>query len=561
MYKLSNKKFLKNFYFDVNTHNILRKGTISNDDEEIRTQHLQNIKLLSYQLKNIKRMNFMENGGKFYYDSKYYKTKIGILCNKSGSGKSFCILERIISQPKLPEYSIPTKSLGQFLHIFHNKSVFINTNLIVTSKILLYQWEFYIKTYTNLNYKSFQNNDGLTKIPILLQDNKCDIILIIDTAYNKFANFININNNNLVFSRIIFDSADSLNIKNCSELNSLFIWFLTSKPENLIFLNNIVYNINCDIEVNNENYQELISSKLINWKRYNGFNHNGYVYNIFKKLYSERFDINYSGIIVKCSNTLLLRYANIPKYNLIKLKCYLPNFAKYIKNYSKISLKKIEYDDYIITNSYKIYYTLDSLISILEKKKYNSQRIQELRSELDSCNSNCPICYEQLSKPLLITPCCQHTFHIKCIFKLYNNNSASCPYCNLKIKLNECYYFDKLIINKNKLSKINKLTNLLDSIIGKTLVYISDTNYKILNNKYKKRGCFIRNNNIDLNKNNIFYISNFQKIRGFHSELFDNLIITQAVNKPLYNDILNITQIPLRKKKLNVFDINYANLN
>ena len=47
MYKLSNKKFLKNFYFDVNTHNILRKGTISNDDEEIRTQHLQNIKLLS----------------------------------------------------------------------------------------------------------------------------------------------------------------------------------------------------------------------------------------------------------------------------------------------------------------------------------------------------------------------------------------------------------------------------------------------------------------------------------------------------------------------------------
>ena len=93
------------------------------------------------------------------------------------------------------------------------------------------------------------------------------------------------------------------------------------------------------------------------------------------------------------------------------------------------------------------------------------------------------------------------------------------------------------------------------------MVYISDTNYKILNNKYKKRGCFIRNNNIDLNKNNIFYISNFQKIRGFHSELFDNLIITQAVNKPLYKDILNITQIPLRKKKLNVFDINYANLN
>ena len=560
MYKLSNKEFLKSFYFDVNTHNILRKGTITNEDEEIKIQQLSNINLLSHQLKSIERMKFMENGGKFYYDSKYYTTKIGILCNKSGSGKSFSILERIITQPKLPEYIIPKKSLGQFLHIFHNKSLFINTNIIVISKILLNQWEFYIKNYTNLNYKCFNGKKKLVKISNWLLDHNCDIILIIDTFYNKFANFVNVNNNNLVFSRIIFDNADTLNIKNCTELNSLFIWFVTSKPENLIFLNNIVYNINCDIEVNNENYQELISSKLINWKRYNGFNHNGYVYNIFKKLYSERFNINYSGIIVKCSNSLLSRYTNIPKYNLIKLKCYLPNFTKYIKQYSKISSKELDYNDCIITNNYKIYYTIDSLINIIDKR-FNNSRIHELKNELEKSDSNCPICYEQLSKPLLITPCCQQPFHIKCIFQLYSSNISTCPFCNLKIKLNECYYLDKLIVNKNKLSKISKIIKLLDSITGKTLIYISDINYKILNSRYTKKGIFIKNNNIDLNKNNLFYISNFQKIRGFHSTLFDNLIITQEVNKQLYNDILNITQIPLRKKKLNVFDINYTNLN
>ena len=33
----------------------------------------------------------------------------------------------------------------------------------------------------------------------------------------------------------MFDKADSININNCKEINSIFYWFLTNQPQNLIF--------------------------------------------------------------------------------------------------------------------------------------------------------------------------------------------------------------------------------------------------------------------------------------------------------------------------------------
>jgi hypothetical protein len=558
MVKLSTKDFLDKIYQDVNIYNLLHLGTLNNYSENSDKQSLINIQLMPHQLKSLYKMKFMENGGKYYFKSNYYTTNIGILCNKSGSGKSLSMLERISQQIKLTDNIKPIKNISS-IKLYNNKSTFIKANLIIVPFYLIKQWEKYISTYSNLKAYSLNNEKDIQNIEKLLVQDTYDIYIIKDTIYNKFVKYLTITGINCIFSRIIFDNADSINIKNCQELKCSFTWYMTSTPENLIFLNNLVYYITNDQVINEENCEELLTSKIINWRKFRGISHKGLIYNTFKNIYKYRNLIDYKGIIVKCSNCLVNRYSKIPKYQVFKIKYTLPIIIKYLIENNNINLEIIENNEDLFLNNFNIYYNWNDLVNDLERKNININRLLELKKTLlKDQQLNCPICYENINKPILVTNCCYQVFHLKCIFKLHNIlKNTQCPFCTKRLNIKNCCYIDKLSIEKKK-SKLYQLSNLINKVTGNSLIYINKFEYNNLKNNYGIKGYFIQKKflqKINQSKNKIFFISDLKYINGIHTKNIDNIIIAKKINKNLQNNLIDITNICERKRSLILYKL------
>lgn len=560
MVKISTKDFLDKIYLDVNISNLLNSGTLNNYSEDDK-QSLTNIQLMPHQLKSTYKMRFMENGGKYYFKSNYYTTNIGILCNKSGSGKSISMLERINQQTKLRDSTQPIINISS-IKIYNNNISFIKANLIITPFYLIKQWENYITMYSNLKFNIINNEKDIQIIGKNLVQDTYEIYIIRDNIYNKFVKYLTNTGINYIFSRIIFDNAESLNIKNCKELNCSFTWYITPNPENLIFLNNLVYYIKNDHVINNDNYEELIKSEIINWRKFNGISHKGLIYNTFKNLYKHRNLIDYKGIVVKCSNCLVNRFCKIPKYKVFEIKYTLPIIIKYLIENKNINLETIEKNEDMFLNHFNIYYSWTELFNYLENKNINIPRILELKKTfLTNQKLNCPICYESINKPILVTNCCYHVFHLKCIFKLQNiSNHPQCPFCIKKLNIKNCFYIDKLSIKKN-LSKLDQLSNLINRVTGNSLIYINKLEYGNLTNNYGIEGNFIHKNflqKVSKSKNKNFFIGDFKYINGIHTKNIDNIIIAKKINAKLQNNLINITNIYGRIRSLNLYRlINY----
>lgn len=565
---MSNNNFIKNFYFDINTNNLIRRGTINEDSNEISNQHILNIKLYPYQKKVIKKMEFMENGGKYYFGSNYIKTNIGILGNKIGSGKSICILERIIKKTSLHENSNITKSIDNIINIGIFQKHVLKTNLIVIKKHLLNQWTYYIKHYTNLNYNYIVKKNTISLFEKSILENKNDILIITDSVYKHFANHLSKKYDTVVFSRIIYDNIDDLDLKKCPKINNNFMWFVTSKPENLIFLNNIVYNLNCENEnmVNENNFKELISNQIINWNKYVGLKNRGYIYKIFCKIYNNRFYIDYNSILVKCSDSLISKYTRKSKIITLNYNCSIPKYLNYSIKYGLINKKDMDIEGVFNINRVKMYVNHHHLINNLKKYSKNINRINEVNKVLTTKNyqnTSCPICYDNIRRPLIITPCCHQIFHIECLFKTYKN-MMKCPYCISDMNILDCFYLDKLELNKKIPNKIDQIIKILNNVKGRCLVYISSTNYEIIKKKFKNSILidYMHADTINNCKNNIFFLYSCSKIKGLHNAHFDNIIITKSEENEGDFDILkNISVDNNIQKKINMFTILYSNCN
>lgn len=101
-----------------------------------------------------------------YTDEKdYFKTSVGVLGDRVGSGKSYVILSLIASNDITSKSDINIKSHGfnkVVYYIQNNATSSIKTNLLVVPHNLATQWEYYIKTFGgNQNYKVIKTQKAL----------------------------------------------------------------------------------------------------------------------------------------------------------------------------------------------------------------------------------------------------------------------------------------------------------------------------------------------------------------------------------------------------------------
>lgn len=483
------------------------KGTLPNDavcyDKHIDIK----INLKRHQLQMLHKMIQLEECDIDLNDNEFLQTEMGILGNKVGSGKSFCILSLIIQKPRLHNRPFVKSKLGNSISVIRkrNNCDIKGGNLIVSPHhIMKSTWEYYLNMFTNLSYYVINNKS----FPIDLERIcEYDVVLCNAKNYNTFIKCCN-----FTWSRVIFDEVDTISIPACICPDYRFVWFVSSSLPNLLFPNGYY-------SFSNSNNRRI---------SINGLNHHGFIKDTFRSIEHSTITDNtntmLSHIFLKQSDIYVDQIIELPQPLEIYHKCKSPNYVHVLSNFVGIEMLNrmnagnyegcLEYmgctvdtKDNIITIICKdlnekvenLDRKIDYLSSLtirdserethvqkIEKTKLKKneiiQRIQDINKKLDDLdidqsNESCPICFDILNKNSIMLNCCKNIFCMKCIgnIMLYSNNTTNCkcPICRTIFNKSDLLHIRSTPLFKHELqTKEESLVKLInDNIDSKFLIF------------------------------------------------------------------------------------------
>lgn len=165
------------------------------------------------------------------YEGHKFKTTVGIIGDKVGSGKSYAILALVYTtlSESFPD-TVAFRSVGMDHVMLRATSTAapVNACVLVVPHNLTGQWEAYIEAFGQLRALVVKRRPTLAK---LVDVGQYDLIVVTSTLYNAFADA----HPNTRFKRVIFDEADGLSIPNCASLTASFTWFVTASYNNLVY--------------------------------------------------------------------------------------------------------------------------------------------------------------------------------------------------------------------------------------------------------------------------------------------------------------------------------------
>lgn len=520
-------------------NNILEYIYIINENENNAKQPEKiNILLKPHQLKMLNKCLQLEQSKIINKENNnIIKTSIGIIGDKVGSGKSYIILGLICNNYNINNNNMQIIHHNPLFKIYSDiycKLIYKNINILIVPHNIFQQWKLYINNI-NISVEYIKTQNQLKDIQF-----NTELILISSTLYNKFADIVN--NNKYIFSRVIFDEADSIKIPACKEIKSYFYWFVTSSIKNLLYptghycwINNLLNNIR-------------------------GICHNGFIKNTFVNLYqldihNNRQNIKY--IFLKNDDELIKKSFTIPDPIIHYIMCKNPtilnilndiisdkiqkmiNAGDIVSAIKEIDIQKTNETNLIKLVAMDLYNELDNkkidLESIMKKnykdlnKKENDinsinneinileDKINNIKNRLNDNNID-PITYEEIQNKIIVN-CCKQLFDFESISKyISSTNNPKCPMCRTIISK------DNLILIDNNDNNLN-INN--DSLLNKELDK-QDQLDLIFSNKIKNNARIIIFSEFSNTYENIINIMskhniNFKEMKG-NSNVINHII-------------------------------------
>jgi len=456
-----------NFYisgnqeFDINVDEI-------NEHSPKAIHPVCNIKLRPHQLSLLQRCLDYENESQKLHKfgslessvkhSDYFKTNIGVIADRVGSGKSYVILSIIFSNSIVTRDNTLIKSSGldNITYFFKDEKPVVKTCMIVIPHNLCSQWENYIKTFNNsISYKIINKHkafDNVKDDEKLLEN---DLIIVTATFFNKVSKICA--NKGVKLQRIFFDEVDSLNIPGCTNIDANFIWFVTASYGNVIYPRGF-------------SHHDPIKNRFICTA--SGIRNSGFIKNVFLDLYTNIPKELTKVLIIKNSETYIETSLQLPELFLHIIKCRTPltiNILNGLVDKNIIdSLNAGDVNSAISFISTHNKGTEDNIINLLidklNKQVTNLQinlrstdeffyddeldrehaksllvkKIEDLNGKINLIKDRiksgdlCTICYDSIDNKT-ITKCCQNSFCFKCIH-MWIDRKAVCPMCKNLLK-------------------------------------------------------------------------------------------------------------------------------
>lgn len=593
-----------------NRLNIIDNGTIDVNKDIITHSlcRIKNIKLKNHQLKSLNYMKQIENQNIESIESDVnISTNIGIYSDCVGAGKSITLLSLIDINNQIINTDIhEVYGCNNIFLKRKNTSISNKTTLIVVPHSICKQWEEYIIEYTDFTYCKINTK----KLFMSFEMTEYDIILITSTFYNTF---INKYNNNIIWNRVIFDEADTINIPSCVKPICNFTWFVTSTLHNLLFIHGYYYTLN---HINQDR-----SRRRIGIRHYvNGIKKHGYIKDVFRHL-DENADNILKHIIVKNKDSYVKESFHLEEPVKRMVLCKSPLYVNIVSNIvNRDVLRRLNAGDkdgaiellsdncnvntianivshvtseinIKIGNLQQELHFLTSLeFSRNDEMEQNKKKISNVELELEKQNNKlssikhkleeyksecCPICIDDFKDPLVCLSCCNNLYCMKCITQAIQTNPV-CPLCRSNITTDHFNVVSNKVITKEKDTKGHptKENALIDIIrqSEKTLVFSSYDNtwnsleHELKSNqiKYSKLSGHANSINYNINKFkngelDVLLLNSNNYGSGLNLQNTTDIIFYHKMSSDLESQVIGRAQRYGRKSTLNVHFLCYEN--
>ena len=414
-------------------------------------------------------MEKLENDNNIIKDGYTKSTKIGINADISGFGKTLSMLGLIARDKMEWNVEIPhvfetiiSEAKSRIKNYFISRYDKLPATLVLVSNSIIGQWEKELEK-TTLKYVVIKNSKTLE----VVRAEENDVIVVTPLHYNKLVTMYY----KFAWKRFIYDEPGHLKVAGMREIHAGFYWFVTATPEEILgqhkfckgnFMRDILVNIydpDCFItDLIIKNNPDFVKASF-------EMPETTYIYHkCYQPLYNviERFVSNSVRIMIEAGNIegAIDALGGEKTSNIVEL----------------IKSKKME-ELIDIDSKIEIYTLRDDQIKInqwLQKKERILEQIKEIEDKYnDMLQSECNICAEVLSSPVLETNC-QNLFCGKCLFKWLERKNT-CPLCRSDIDLKSLIYISpsslggelKYHEEKEKEVKMTKIEKIIDIIKSK----------------------------------------------------------------------------------------------
>lgn len=468
---------------------------IKENDPKIKRKKLGEFRLKDHQRRAVYIMQQRENDGFITQSGPgvnyQLQTKLGILADEPGVGKTLMVLSLIKLQKK---EQVTKKTEKVFMHSeeVYNLSCEVQlsnqipVSLIVVRSNLREQWEQEIKKTGLTYYICNRRKDGLTSLTKqqLLQ---YDILLCPSYTFNLVVEQYP----DVIWKRVVFDEADTIRIPKSREPNALFYWIVTATPEN-----------------------------------FPNFNQLGFLRKLVRGIQSHQIALNLS-IVKNDPNTI--KMADVQEeyvecqtpMEITLLHGHISQNAIEMLNAGDISGairemggKEENQDTVIQLATEKLKQELDNIwieFQMIKQQtlpdKIKNQRILSIASKWESKydrkksieqklkkiqDENCSICYSPLENPTKIDCDCHQLFCRDCITEWIKQNPV-CPLCRTHKNLGSLVIINNNVVNtkkrnRNLLSKNDNVLKLINETPNGRFLIFSNHHFTQLANFLTSKG-------------------------------------------------------------------------
>lgn len=409
-------------------------------------------------------------------------TKLGIICDKVGSGKSYTILSIILLNQDIAIYSDSVR-INQYASVLVPESYgdikSFKTNILVVPSPVIQQWVSYLEN-TTLKYVYIYNQKSLDEYfadtDHIDRLHNTDVILIGSKIYSKWYHIANeFGYSEFLFRRMIIDETVNISLPDNKAVNAKFYWFVTASYET------------SSLAIKNRGFIKKIWNFETD-EKYAIFMKNN---DTFVDLSMGLFESKITIIESTTTKTEQILSGFIPPSIIKTIAATTEHYAseQYISEYSddneanKIAMSIVKT---IAAEMYKKLHNLNIKLTALNdmqlstsqkelrkekldiKIKTLKERIQQLKTRISECNID-PVTMEDIDNPV-VTECCKQLFNESTIKELYKlNPNVQCPMCRHPLTVIKVIDTIQIpTVPSPHLTRLENLKNVIGMIYEKT---------------------------------------------------------------------------------------------
>ena len=400
-----------------------------------------------------------------------FRTRVGIIGDRAGSGKSFVVLSLICPTrevlPLAPAVHampiIQTYGMNTFHISLGDGCRNSAASLLVVPHSLMDQWSSYMTAFSPGLRRTIVNSvKALTAFEALcgtMAD--VDLVVCTSTYYNRVVNIANACK--LKFARAVFDEVDNMDIPGCVKPEASFIWFVTASFGNLM-------NPRGRGKWNSKVNQHVWSAT--------GIRSMGFVKSLFLDMTYSMAPWMMNMLVVKNDDAFVISSLALLDVEHTIVRCRTPNTINLlnglvdrtiinflnagdaasalqfinaankdteenivmalIDKYTR-SLRVLDarhaYIDSSSSSAPTASTSIESNVPFIEKKQAETRlKIASIRERIETTNSCC-ICYENIANKSVV-PCCSNSYCLKCI-STWLSQKMQCPMCKQALKITD----------------------------------------------------------------------------------------------------------------------------